>query len=92
VSTHDAAYIDQLDGKISEDFWERKTSEWKTEKQQLKLAIEGLGSVDLASRALSAEKCSELANKAYSLYVSQNAAERAKLFRNACFETFLWGR
>jgi hypothetical protein len=77
----DAAYIDKLDGKISEDFWERKTNDWNTEEQQLKLAIDSIGSGDATSRALSAEKCFELANKASLLYVSQNSQEKAKLLR-----------
>ncbi|HSY70528.1 MAG TPA: hypothetical protein VK813_17890, partial [Edaphobacter sp.] len=36
---------------------------------------------DSADRALDAEYAFELANKAYSLYISQNPAERAKLLR-----------
>ena len=27
----DAAYIDKLDGKIAEDFWQRKQAEWLAE-------------------------------------------------------------
>jgi hypothetical protein len=76
-----AAYTDKLDGKITEDFWERKANDWRAEEQQLMLAIDGVGSADPASRALAAEKAFELANKAYSLYLSQNAAEKAKLLR-----------
>lgn len=36
----DATYVDKLDGKIPEDFWERKMNEWWTEEQQAKLAID----------------------------------------------------
>jgi chorismate mutase len=32
----DVAYIDKLDGKIPEDFWDRKMSEWRVEEQQVK--------------------------------------------------------
>jgi hypothetical protein len=32
----DAAYIDKLDCKITEDFWARRTSDWRKEDQQIK--------------------------------------------------------
>ena len=38
----DDAYTDKLDGKIPEDFWERKMSDWRMEEQQITIAIEGL--------------------------------------------------
>jgi hypothetical protein len=31
----DAVYADKLDGKIPEDFWERKMSEWRSEERIL---------------------------------------------------------
>jgi hypothetical protein len=63
----DAAYVDKLDGKIEEDFWERKMNEWRTDGQQLKLAMNGLASSQSADSALDAQRVFELANKAYSL-------------------------
>lgn len=77
----DAAYTDKLDGKISENFWQRKMSDWQMEEEQIKMAIQGLEKADTGDRALDAEKTFELANKAYLLYVSQNSAEKAKLLR-----------
>ena len=35
----DQAYCDKLDGKITEDFWQRKTDEWQQEEQQALLAL-----------------------------------------------------
>jgi catechol-2,3-dioxygenase len=35
-------YLDKLEGKIPEDFWERKMSDWRMEEQQVKMAIQGL--------------------------------------------------
>ena len=32
----DQAYLDKLDGKISEEFWMRKSAEWFAEEQQIK--------------------------------------------------------
>jgi site-specific DNA recombinase len=77
----DAAYVDKLDRRIPEDFWERKMSEWRVEEQQVKMAIQGLSNAETGDRALDAQRIFELANSAYSLYVSQNSAEKAKLLR-----------
>jgi site-specific DNA recombinase len=77
----DAAYTDKLDGKIPEDFWERKMTDWRAEEQQVRMAIEGLKNAETTDRALAASEILELANSAYSLYVSQNSVEKAKLLR-----------
>ena len=34
----DAAYSDKLDGKISEEFWQRKQADWETEELQDQIA------------------------------------------------------
>jgi len=80
----DVAYVDKLDGKIPEDFWERKMTEWRTEEQRVKLAMDGLASTQSADRALDAQRVFELANKAYLLYLSQDFTEKAKLLRMMC--------
>ena len=80
----DAAYLDKLDGKIDEAFWERKMGEWRLEEQQVKFALDGLETADLGDRALDAQRVLELANKAYLLYVSQDSTEKAKLLRMLC--------
>lgn len=77
----DSAYADKLDGKISEDFWERKMNDWQMEEQQVKMAIQGLNEAETSDRALDAQRIFELANKAYLLYGSQDSTEKAKLLR-----------
>ena len=77
----DAACADKLDGTIPHDFWERKMSDWRMEEQQVKMAIQGLTSAETSDRALDAERIFELRNEAYSLYVSPNPTEQAKLLR-----------
>jgi site-specific DNA recombinase len=77
----DGAYADKLDGKIPEDFWERKMSDWRMEEQQVKMAIQGLSDAETGDRSLDAQRIFELANKAYLLYVSQDSGEKAKLLR-----------
>ena len=77
----DKAYTDKLDGKIPEDFWERKLTDWRVEEQQVKMAMDGLNNAETGDRALDAQRIFELANKAYSLYVSQDSTEKAKLLK-----------
>jgi len=87
----DNAYTDKLDGKIPEDFWERKMNDWRLEEQQVKMAMEGLNSAEIGDRALDAQRILELANKAYSLYVSQRFDRKGQIAQNAIFE-LLGGR
>jgi hypothetical protein len=35
----DQAYLDKLDGKITEELWRRKSGEWQAEEQQIQMAI-----------------------------------------------------
>jgi site-specific DNA recombinase len=76
----DKAYIDKLEGKISEEFWSRKAMEWQTEEQQVKMAIQGLQLIE-PDRVLDSVRILELANKAYFLYVKQTPEEKAKLLK-----------
>ncbi len=75
------AYEDKLDGKITEEFWQQKASDWRTEEHQIKTAIDSLASAESGDRWLDAERIFELANKAHFLYISQNPTEQAKLLR-----------
>jgi hypothetical protein len=36
------AYVDRLDGKISEEFWEGKSAEWQEEEQALLASLREL--------------------------------------------------
>ena len=64
------AYLDKLDGKISEEFWTRKSAEWVAEEQQVLLAMQGLDNAS-PDRIVDAVRILELANKAHFLYVNQ---------------------
>ena len=77
----DQAYLDKLDGRITEDFWRRKSEEWQQEEQQLLLALNGLQKAT-SDRLLTTQRILELANKAHSLYLRQNPSEQAKLLKN----------
>jgi site-specific DNA recombinase len=76
----DRAYIDKLDGKISDEFWSRKATEWQTEEQQIRFAIQGLEQAG-PERLLDGIRILELANKAYFLYLKQTPLEQAKLLK-----------
>lgn len=77
----DQAYTDKLDGKIPEEFWDRKSAEWRDEEQQLQMAIRGLSEASTSDRLLDVQRILELANKAHFLYVTQKPAEQAKMLQ-----------
>jgi hypothetical protein len=76
------AYVDKLDGKITEAFWEAKSSEWNQEEQQIHSALDGLKQPS-PEKMWNGIRILELANKAYFLYVKQQPAEKAP---NCTFE------
>jgi site-specific DNA recombinase len=76
----DQAYQDRLDGKISEEFWDRKSAEWQAEESDIRASLLELAQAR-PERMLDASRILELANKAYFLYVRQSHEERAKLLK-----------
>jgi len=52
----DQAYTDKLDGKISEDFWQRKMTEWQAEEQRVGMALAGLQESISNDRLLDAKR------------------------------------
>jgi site-specific DNA recombinase len=76
----DQAYQDKLDGKIPQEFWERKMLEWTEDERQIQAALTRLD-VPSSCRILDAKKILELANKAYSLYLAQDPTQQATLLR-----------
>ena len=77
----DQAYLDKLDCTIPEEFWRRNSLDWQQEQQTPLTGLEALQGSPNVSWTLNAARTLELANKAYSLYLKQNSAERAKLLR-----------
>ncbi|MGC2293836.1 MAG: hypothetical protein WA450_17935, partial [Candidatus Acidiferrales bacterium] len=41
----DQAYLDKLDGKITEEFWSRKSADWHVEENQIRVAVRGLAEI-----------------------------------------------
>jgi len=76
----DKAYVDKLDGRITNEFWDTKSAEWHDEEQRLLASIADLDRAE-PGRLLNSVRILELANKAHFLYLRQNSAEKAKLLK-----------
>jgi site-specific DNA recombinase len=76
----DQVYQDKLDGKITEEFWTRKSSEWQAEELQVRGSIRTIQAAR-PEQFIDAARILELANKAYFLYVKQPPPEKAKLLK-----------
>ncbi len=76
----DQAYVDKLDGKISEGFWLGKVADWQREEGQILQVMQGLQE-NKPEPLLTAVRKLELANKPYFLYLRQTPAQKAKLLR-----------
>lgn len=71
----DQAYIDKLDEKIGEDFWLTKSDEWRREQEEIREKIERheRANVWYFDEGI---KILELAQRAYFLYLRQNAFQK----------------
>jgi DNA invertase Pin-like site-specific DNA recombinase len=77
-----AAYRDKLDGKISEDFWQRNQAEWQEEEQRITSRLSALKKPSIDEGVMDVRRVLELAQSAYSLYITKKPAEQAELLRN----------
>jgi len=78
----DQLYEDKLDGNIDEEFWKRKQSEYREQERQLEASASSLSAPVTTKTVLTAQRIFELANKAYSLYLTRNVAERGELLKS----------
>ena len=74
----DAMYLDKLDGRVSEDFFDRKNEEWRAEQAEMRRKIEkhrnaNHSYIDDGVRLL------ELAQKAADLYDRQEMREKCRI-------------
>jgi site-specific DNA recombinase len=67
--------LDKLDGRITEEFWERKSAEWRQEEERLQVLMRDLDEPH-PNRLRDGARILELANKAHFLYLRQNSAEK----------------
>jgi site-specific DNA recombinase len=78
----DSAYLDKLDGKITEEFWQRKQDEWQSEEGRITGQIQGIKEPIFEQRLIDAHRILELAQNAHSLYLTRKPAEQAELLRS----------
>ena len=78
----DQIYEDQLDGKIGQDLWIRKQEHYREQELALETALARLSLPISRDNVLTAQRIFELANKAYSLYLTRNSAERGQLLKS----------
>jgi len=77
----DRLFEDKLDGKITEEFWAVKSSEYRDQELALETALKRLSQPPSTDHVLTVERVFELANRAYSLYVTRNVAGQAQLLK-----------
>ena len=78
----DSAYMDKLDGKIAEEFWQRKQADWQTEEARIATQLQSLKEPNTEERLFDVSRILELAQNAHSLYVMRKPAEQAELLRS----------
>jgi len=71
-------YIDKLDGKISEEFYEEKARQWQEEQTNILATIQRHQDAN-SNYFAQGIHILELAQKAYSLYIKQKPAEKRRL-------------
>jgi site-specific DNA recombinase len=84
----DAVYVDKLDAKIAQEFFDRKNSDWRTEQTEI------LGKIEKHQNANSSYseegiQLLELAQKAASLYEKQEMKEKRRIL-DVLFSNCLW--
>jgi len=84
----DVMYIDKLDGKISQTYFEEKSAEWRNEQQDILRKIEKFqkSNIFYLDEGI---KLLELANNAVELYQKQAMSEKRRLL-NYVFSNSLW--
>jgi site-specific DNA recombinase len=78
----DQIYEDKLDGKISEEFWNRKHGECREQERVLQVQISRSGEPITSAHVLTVQRVFELAKSAYSLYLTRNPAEQGELLKS----------
>ncbi len=79
----DAIYLDKLDGEITREFYEKKSSHWRREQEDI---LQKIGSHQDANRSYLDEgvRLLELAQHAAILYEKQSMAEKRRLLNFVC--------
>ena len=87
----DKAYIDKIDGKISEDFWQRNNDQWDSQRIDLLKAIE-LNENANKNYINSGVTLLEAAQRAYDNFLERNAEEKRDLLNFMLSNSVLTGQ
>jgi hypothetical protein len=74
-------YEDKLDGKIDEQLWASKQAEYREQERTAETALSSSDESVTKEGVLTVERIFELANKAHSLFLTRNTAERGRLLK-----------
>lgn len=74
----DAMYVDKLDGKVGDRFFDQKSAEWREEQQAIKRALEGHERAN-QSYMEDGVRLLELASRASKLFQQQPASEKRRV-------------
>ena len=78
ASYMDQAYTDRLEGRITEEMWQRRSADWTAERKDIDRQLDALGNAK-ENYLDSGVKLLELAQRAHELYVSQSPHEQRRL-------------
>jgi DNA invertase Pin-like site-specific DNA recombinase len=78
----DQIYEDKFDGKISEEFWDRKNADYRDQARSLQVQISRLSEPIKHQNVLTVQRVFELAESAYSLYLTRNPTEQGQLLKS----------
>lgn len=78
----DQIYEDKLDGKIDDELWTRNQAKCREQERTLEATLSNLNVPVTRESVLTVERVFELANKAHSLYVTRNLAERGEMLKS----------
>ncbi len=74
----EAMYVDKLDGKVSDEFYDARAAEWRAEQDRIKREIDAHEAANQSYLEIGV-RVLELASKAHRLFVEQAPRERRRL-------------
>src|SRR6266566_2000011 len=75
----DQLYEHKLDGKITEEFWARKQAEYSEQERSMETALSSMNRPVSSEPVLTVARIFETVQRAHSLYLTRNYAERGQL-------------
>ena len=83
-------YLDKVDGKITEEFWEEKHNEWTLEHAAIRQKLEAYEQASV-NYMIEASKLVELLENLYSRYIQLNADEKGEVVKIILSNFFIDG-